>query len=152
MDTLTAIAALLALVLSAAALLLNRRLQGQANKLQSQIVKIEQAREADRIAKEQKALVVAAAWQVDGFEWIVSLTNTGRAVARNVRVSLDGLPIGDWPNHNPYPPTILGPTATFEYSLVNPKMNQSYPTVVEVTWEDDSGVAGRFQTAVNITR
>jgi hypothetical protein len=139
-------------VLSAAALLLNRRLQGQANKLQLQIVKIEQAREADRIAKEQKALVVAAAWQVMALSGLSHSPTPGgpRRGTCGCRSMVCQSEI--WPNHNPHSPTILGPMATFEYSLVNPKMNQPYPTVVEITWEDDSGVAGRFQTVVNITR
>lgn len=153
MDALTAIAAVVAIGLSLAALLISRHLQGRANDLQARIVTIEEAREADRLADEQKALVVATTYLMGKnlASWGVSLVNNGRAEARDVQVVLDGKPIADWPNNNPHPPTVLGPTGSFEYLLEPPAFNQPYPTVVEITWTDDSGT-GRWQTAVNVTK
>jgi hypothetical protein len=147
---LATIISLIALLVSVVFGVVTWRTASRQNALQKQIADIEGARERDRL-KQAHSAEVSAAVQHLGRECRLIVGNTGNAVARNLKVLVDGqaalqhrlVPRGEDEL------TTLGPGASTRYILA---VTMGSPRVLDVllSWEDDSGEQGRWESQLKI--
>jgi hypothetical protein len=138
----SAVAALVAVPVSVIALV-------SAHRTSSRMVQIEEER--DRAAEQaaRKANVRAGLVNTDRGFYILVVRNDGPGTARNIALLLDGAPASKHPAalSGPLPDSIdeLHPSAEGKFSLVA-TLGTQFPSVVEMTWEDDSGKPGVFRS------
>jgi len=118
--------------------------------LQPRLLEIEEAREKDRVARQNKADLTARVRQdpqVRGLGYYkLSVTNSGPAEAREVSVLVNDMPYQEHADGvgNPKKPDTLGPGSSHEYWL---KASVGPPFDIVIGWEDDLGAPGRFKTS-----
>lgn len=120
------------------------------NALHKQLADIEGARERDRLRLARSAMVSASILHV-GRTYRLIVENGGNASARQIKVRLDGQ---DALKHPLVPRgedelTTLGPGASTQYVLVV-MMGSARVLDVCITWEDDSGEPGRWESQLKV--
>jgi len=134
----------------------NHRLGKQNSDLQKRLLALEESRENDRIREAAKANLVADILRGDGTgpAWRLEIENRGRAEARDVTVMLEGQPILDHPGVAPATRQGLNQQlchlpggARFRYVLA-PSLQCRPPWELYITWTDDSGEPGAYQTTL----
>lgn len=123
--------------------------------LQKRMVKIEEERdEAVRIAS-QKAALTCALLRIPGnkgMRTVLRIHNDGPSAVRNVKVKINGTPLGDFPSALWEEDTIpvIGPGADYDVHMVFSLGSPSPPFHVSISWEDGTGVKDPpFETTVN---
>jgi hypothetical protein len=141
-------AVLVASLLSLAALLLSLLAYLTSRKA----LRIEEARERDRQAGARRA-ALRARLVGTGLQEFLLLENSGQAEARDIEVRLDGTLFRDHPvafkDESEFGP--LGPGSEARYPIKLFHGVPSPPFELELTWRDDSGVAGRYRTTLTPT-
>ncbi len=150
----------LALILSAVSAIKTWRTNSLQSKHQERLVNLETAREQDRQRLAQSAEVSAL---IDRGErpfmngtvkryWLV-IRNDGRALARNVRVLLDGKPFIE---HALVPDgeeeiMTIGSGIEHRYNLAVSQKSERVAHVL-IQWDDDSGEPRRWESKLQIVR
>jgi len=146
---LTAIAA----IVSIWAILAARSANKRSNDTQERLVKIEESREQD---KKKARLVAQIVNEVVGQKahqtikkHLLQIENKGLAEARDIQLILDEKPVLEHPAIVKDQKEIIqiGPQSHFDYLIVYCS-NTPRPEKVEITWMDDSGEPGRYQTSL----
>jgi hypothetical protein len=143
---------LAALLVSVWAIIASNRTARSQTQLQQQFLKLEHARERDRIAEATTASLVAQMYLVDRSARL-QITNTGRADALDVRVQVDGTPVQ---SHRLFRAAseriaVIGPDAHVEIMMMTfDGMPDSY--LVELDWENASGSPGKWRSQVSLVR
>jgi hypothetical protein len=122
------------------------------NTMQAQLLRLETARERDRVSDATRATLVARMQRFERSARLIVL-NGGRSAAQVVRVRVDGKPI----NENPWfrdveqPISLIGPDAPFEVMMMTV---DGMPTKyrVELDWEDASGQPGHWASDLTLVR
>jgi hypothetical protein len=146
---LVSIAALLA---SIWAIVASNRTARSQTALQEEFLKLETARERDRLAEATTATLVARMYRANGSARL-QIANTGRADALNVRAQIDGTPIE---KHQLFRRaaeriSVIGPDASVEVLMMTfDGMPDSY--LVELDWTNASGGPGRWRSQVTLVR
>jgi hypothetical protein len=147
---LATIISLIALLVSVVFGVVTWRTASRQTALQKQMADIEGARERDRVRQARSADVSAVVQHI-GRDYRLIIGNTGNAVARNLKVLLDGQPALQ---HRLVPRgedelTTLGAGAATRYILA---VTMGSPRVLDVllTWDDDSGGPGRWESQLKI--
>jgi hypothetical protein len=130
---------LAALVLSVLAYLTSRK-----------ALRIEQARERDRVAGARKAALRARIKRLSPHDFDLLIENDGQAEAREIEVRLDGRPFREHPAAFADQCEVgpLGPGSQARYPLKITLDGPGPPFALELTWQDDSGEPGRFRTTL----
>ena len=136
--------AILALVVSIASALYSRKQAQHA----AAIVDLERARDT---AATQAALYANLTARMEGRD--LRITNHGPAVARDVMVTLNGLPLAGNPvvyagNNTAFPVAELAPTAMVDLRLSPYGPAGKAALTVRVTWHDDSQAEARVWGSV----
>ena len=144
----------LALIISVIALLISRRAQRQQGVLQQQLLEIEQARDRSRQLEACKARLRAEIITVSlGMErqHRLEIRNDGEVEAREIKAWLEDIPIVNHPRilREATEITEIGPSSLARYILVKSFQNGP-PWRFRVTWQDDSGTPGEYQTTLTI--
>lgn len=152
-------AALIASVLSVGALIISALAWRSSRKTERQFLEIETARERDRLSKARKAFLMARMTREErlrggaGLQSVFYLVieNRGEAEARDIRLRLDGRPfrehcagLADFKD-----PQRLGPGSPLRYQLAL-AFECVPPFNLELSWRDDSGEPGSYQTTLTI--
>ena len=144
------------------------KLQEKQIKMQKRITQIEESRERDRVIQSRKANLRAelqkrrlTADYIDKFhirphdrryDYCLTIINDGPKTARNVKAMLDGKPIMDHPAIASSQQEIgtIGPGLEISYiaAITN---DCSPPFKFKVTWEDDSGEPGEYETTLTFS-
>ncbi len=139
----------LSLIVSVIALALSLRAQRDANAAQRRIVEIEEQREYERRLEARQAWVQPELRETGSGSDRLYLVNHGMAEARNVRVSLDGVPLAE--HHaavrGDSMPPLIGPGAEVS-CLLGISHDCAPPFEVEVRWDDDSGKDRLYRTTL----
>ena len=125
---------------------------------------LERARERDRKREAGKALLVARLEAVPRppdnkqTDYSIRISNSGRADARNVRCTVDGLPIAEAPGIVDGQRVIrsIPPGGTFPIKIGGighmwhraKEMNDDAQAIIELTWEDQSGEPGICRASI----
>ena len=134
----------------------NHRLGKQNSDLQKRLLALEESRENDRIRERAKASLVADTLRGDGSgpAWRLEVENKGRAEAREITVLLDGQAILNHPGVERATRQGLNDElrhlpsgARFRYVLA-PTRQCRPPWELHITWTDDSGEPGAYQTTL----
>lgn len=147
------IIAVLALVVSGIAIWRAEASQRRADRFQTRLVVIEEAREDDRVIEKQRAQLVGRLIRdrVDGsLSERLAIEDRGSAQAREIQILLDGVPL---PEHEAFlfkddpVHSKLGPHTPYEYRL-GTHMGMEDPKRLTIIWEDDAG-GGKFDSPVS---
>ncbi|NIA15989.1 MAG: hypothetical protein GWP08_18145 [Nitrospiraceae bacterium] len=141
--------------------------QRQATEAQNRIVEIEEAREKDRSLAKKKALLVASLIREQTGQVrrhsaprtrdLLRIENRGDGSAHNIVVIVDNKPVLKHPaightsvrHVNPEEITKIGPQPSqFQYLLALSRECVP-PFDVRITWDDDSGEPGEYETVVS---
>ena len=145
-------AAFSALIVSVVGVLVSILAFCSSHRTRNRLVKIEKAREKDRLTEKAKANLTAVIHkeQVKARAWSYTLEikNSGRGTARNVVVKA----IGDHKFASKVPTSIpeIGPNAAHAIVLNTGLLGTQDPLTVEITWTDDSGQPGCHRTTVTL--
>jgi len=140
-------------------------LQKEQTEMQKRITQIEESRERYRITQSQKANLRAELQKKEsttayldkyhirvrdhGCDYRLLIINDGPGTARNVKAMLDGKPILEHPAIVSSQQEIgtIGPGSEISYiaAITN---DCSPPFEFKVTWEDDSGEPGEYETTL----
>ena len=117
--------------------------------LQDRLTQIEQSREHAKLMQSLRAVLRAELRQTDGNSWRLFVANTGQGTARKVTISLDGKPLLE---HDAVRPgeqetKLIGPESEISYCM-EISFDCQPPFEFEVTWDDDSGQQGRYNTTL----
>ena len=118
--------------------------------IQARLAGIEEARERDRLSQKTKAKLRAVLQRRDPID-ILRIINDGDAAARSVVLTLDGVPFCKHPalsSEDQQQIPEIGPQSSFDCPLVI-TFDSTPPTLAELTWEDGSGVPGRYRTGLS---
>lgn len=126
-------------------------LQKEQTEMQKRITQIEEAREQDRVIQSRKANLKAELREVKRNNYHLVIKNSGQGTARNVKATLDGKRISE---HRAIASsdqeiTLIGPGSEILYT-VGITFDCSPPFKFKVTWEDDSGEPGEYETTLTI--
>jgi len=118
---------------------------------QKRQVAIEDARELDRIAQTRKAQLVARIVReppVHPTSFYLEVENKGTALARDVSITLDRTPVLGHAAlmEGQEEVTCVGRLSLFRYGLYAPSC--PYPRSIRITWSDDSGEPGLYETTL----
>lgn len=120
--------------------------QERQNELQERMLALESSRERQRIHQGKRAAVRAEVVRI-GHDRRLRLSNEGAAVARNIKVDLDGKLMQEhaWMLRNDDVVSILGPTAEAMNIIV---LTQQSPMKahIRITWDDESGEPGEWES------
>ncbi|GEM_PF-6281135 len=116
----------------------------ESKNLQTQLRDIEAAREADRLQNERRAAIVTSVQRTPTALVHFAVENRGKGEARNITLTFDGEPL-PWAA----PIASLGPGAVVVFGF-NYLGGDLPAKTVNVTWEDDSELEGRFRTAFHV--
>ena len=151
-------AAFVATLLSICAIVVSGIAFRKSHKTQNRLVKIEEARERDRLKQQKKAdLVAQIVSEVESQQarrtikkYMLRIENKGLAEARDVKVVLDDKPVLEHPAvvGNQQEGTQIGPQSCFDY-LLGYSMNTPKPACAVITWSDDSGEHGSYKTSLS---
>ena len=153
------IISIIAAVISAIAIGVSIWTHGRSHKLQTRIVALEEAREKDRLAEKQKANLTARISRElltrgtrSATQHFLYIENSGNSEARNIKVNLDGKPLLEHPTIMNDTEEIhqVGPNSDFRYLLVLSSMRGRPPSSIEISWEDDSGELGKYNTTLTL--
>lgn len=143
----------LAIVLSGAALLVSiwaasrsHRIAGEQARHQERLVKLETARERDRVGATKRASL-RARFEENDRTYLLTVWNEGAAEARAVSIIIDGRAIEDHETflvHREEVARVLGPDADARY-VVSISMGSPAVYSIELRWEDDSGEPGQWR-------
>ncbi len=131
------------------------RISRESNALQARLVVLEEAREADRQAEQQRADLSVHLEQRPGrkrMRTMLVVKNRGQAPARDVRVVMDEEPIDEHGSVfcDSLPIPVVGPEAEAPFIVATSK--DHYPPFhVEVTWVDDTGDDHIYETTLTAT-
>lgn len=150
-DSLTATLSGLAILVSIWAAAKAHSAAAQQNLIQERLLKLESARERDRVAGSKRANL-SAEIRSDGRDWLFVVRNDGPGQARAIQVLVDNksLPAHERILCEPDElVTTLGPGAKVPYVMA---VAMGSPLVYEVSliWEDDSGDPGRWESQLHI--
>jgi len=124
-------------------------LQKEQIEMQERITQIEEAREQDRAIQSRKANLKAELRKVERNNYRLVINNSGQGTARNVKATLDGKPILEHPAINPGQQeiTLIGRYSEISY-IARITFGCRPPFKFKVTWEDDSGEPGEYETTL----
>ena len=136
----------LSLVVSAIAIYTSWQAQRQAIAAQRRIVEIEEQRERDRQLTEVKASLHPQLRKTPRNSYRLYLVNSGKGIASNVRVRLDGKRFSEHAAaiRGDDMPTQVGPNSEVS-CLLGVSMDCAPPFSIDVEWEDDSGKDRLYQ-------
>lgn len=130
-------------------------LQKEQTEMQKRITQIEESRERERAIQSKKACLRAKLRKNERGFYCLDINNSGQGIARNVKATLDGMPIFRHPviDRDQQVITLIDPQ-------IGPHSKISYTTSItfvcnssfkfKVTWEDDSGEPGEYETTLTI--
>jgi len=123
-----------------------------SRRTQKKQLRIEEARERDRVSESRKAKLVArtAREQTFGeFSWHLYIENKGAGEARDIVVTVNGKPVGEHSaiHGSGKKGTVLGPGSSFRYPVML-ALKEKPPSEVAITWSDDSGDPGSYRTTI----
>ncbi len=126
-------------------------LQKEQTEMQKRITQIEEAREQNRVIQSRKANLKAELQKVKRNSYHLVIENSGQGTARNVKATLDGKPISDHPAiaSGQKEIRLIGPGSKISY-IASITFECSPPFEFKVTWEDDSGEPGKYETTLTI--
>jgi len=126
-------------------------LQKEQIEMQKRITQIEEAREQERAIQSRKANLKAELQKVERNNYRLVINNSGPGTARNVKATLDGKPILEHPAivHDQQEITLIGPDSEISY-MTDINFDCSPPFEFKVTWEDDSGIPGKWETTLTL--
>jgi len=127
-------------------------LQKEQIEMQKRITQIEEAREQERAIQSRKANLQAELQKVERNNYRLVINNSGQGTARNVKATLDGKPILEHPAIVPDQQEIIliGPDSEISY-MTGIKLGCSPPFEFKITWEDDSGEPGEYETTLTFS-
>lgn len=131
-------------------------LQKEQTEMQKRITQIEEAREQDRAIQSRKANLKAELRKDERNNYRLVIKNSGQGTARNVKATLDGKPISEHPailfdKETKEDALIIGPHSGISYIIcITKDPGTSPPFEFKVTWEDDSGEPGEYETTLTI--
>lgn len=139
--------ALIAVVIAALALYSSWRTGKQSNDLQRRLVQIEQSREHAQIKQSLQAVLRAGLRNYGPESRRLFIRNSGQGTARNVKVTLDGKSIPEHPAvaRDKQEASLIGPDSEISY-LLPLTYDRLPPIKFSVTWDDDSGEPGQYNT------
>ncbi len=125
------------------------KVQEEQVEMQKRITQIEEAREQDRVIQSRKAYLKAELRKNERGSYRLVIKNSGQGTARNVKATLDGKPILEHPAINPSQQeiTLIGPYSEISY-IARITFGCRPPFKFKVTWEDDSGEPGEYETTL----
>ena len=120
--------------------------------MQQRITQIEESRERDRVIQSRKAYLRAELQEYKQNSYHLVIENVGQGTARNVKAELDGKPIMDHPAIASSQQEIgtIGPGSEISY-IAAITYDCSPPFEFKVTWEDDSGEPGEYETTLTFS-
>jgi len=126
-------------------------LQKEQTEMQKRITQIEEAREQDRAIQSRKANLKAELRKDERNSYHLVIKNSGQGTARNVKATLDGKLISGHPAIASGQEEIesIGPGSKISY-IASITFDCSPPFKFKVTWEDDSGEPGEYETTLTI--
>ena len=128
----------------------------ESQQTQDKMLKIEQAREHDRqLAKQsaarekQSAALTTEKLKHKSGYYILNINNFGSSEARNIKVTLDDKPLSEFPNINPDPDAndTIGHDSTLPFRWKTSHV-LSPPFKAKISWSDDSGEDGLYETTL----
>lgn len=130
----------LSLGVSAVALYTSWQANRQAIAAQRRIVEIEEQRERDRQRGELQASLHPQLRKINGHSYRLYLVNSGKVLARNIRVRLEGKRFSEHPAaiQGDDIPAQVGPHSEAS-CLINITMTCAPPFPIHVEWDDESG-------------
>jgi hypothetical protein len=142
-----------AIGVSVVALVRGGRTQNRLVKVDERLVSIEEKRETDRQLDARKARLTAFVDRgAHGSGHVLRVENSGAAEAREVKVLLDGVPVGDHSATATLPPekgkTIVGPNSDIRYR-VTLTGDMLPPSEIVVEWTDDSSEPGHYRNSLS---
>jgi hypothetical protein len=154
-NVIAVVAALVAIAALWLAARTNRKqihLQEQQNRLQADLVRIEQVRERDRVVAGSQAKLQGQLFAgiSGGMTAHLRVTNLGAATARNIRITIDETPILRHSAFRRDPlPGAIAPGAPVNFRMVAfDGMETRYRVAID--WDDESGHAGHWNSTVSI--
>ncbi len=126
-------------------------LQKEQTEMQKRITQIEESRERERAIQSKKACLKAELREVKPNNHRLFIENSGQGTARNVKATLDGKPIFRHPviDRDQQVITLIGSHSKISY-MADIKLGRRPPFKFKVTWEDDSGEPGEYETTLTI--
>ena len=127
-------------------------LQKEQTEMQKRITQIEESRERERAIQSKKACLKAELREVERNNrrsHRLVIENYGQGTARNVKATLDGMPILEHPAfiRSQQEIILISPHSKISY-MADIKLSCSPPFEFKVTWEDDSGEPGEYETTL----
>jgi len=128
----------------------------KSQRTQDKMFNIEQAREKDRqLAKQSAALEKQSAalttekLKLEPPFYKLNINNFGASEARNIKVTLNHMPLSKFPNISPNPDAnyTIGPGSTLPFRWKT-SLILSPPLYAKITWSDDSGIDGVYETTL----
>lgn len=126
-------------------------LQKEQTEMQKRITQIEESRERERAIQSKKACLKAELREVKPNNHRLFIENSGQGTARNVKATLDGMPILNHPiiAYGQQEIILIGSYSEIWYKTGDMRY-YSPPFKFKVTWEDDSGEPGEYETTLTI--
>ena len=153
------IVSIIAVVVSALATGISGLAWYNNRKTQTRLVKIEEAREEDRIYQSKKARLVAHIHKevenqrMHNTMWknMLRIENKGLCEARDIKLALDDKPVMEHRAilKSQSEVTQIGPQSHFDYPLIL-TLATVPPSKAEITWTDDSGEPGSYKTTLTM--
>jgi hypothetical protein len=147
-EFLTFLVAVCALFVSIWAVCSSKRANRKATETQARLLGIEEQRDADRLTQARQAALRAALRSDLTGGHCLHISNRGRGAARRIQILMDGKPLDEHPavHSGVRIPEVI--EAGSEISRHVFTCDSNPPFEVEITWEDDSNVPGRYQTTL----
>lgn len=144
--------AIAAFLVSVVAVVMSVKTQGKQGKLQARLVEIEEARDQSLAQQARRARLRAEITSRPGVRspnYYLEIINDGEAVAGNVIARLEDKPIMEHPAIPGFQSEIteIGPRSTARY-ILSITMTRTPPWRLSLTWDDESGSPGSYQTTL----
>lgn len=144
----------ISLGLSAVAIVVAMWTNCRSHKLQSRVVKMEETREKDRLIEQKKASLTARIVREPGgrnMRDLLVIENLGSGEARNISAMLDGKPLLEHPAILQKERKLdeIGPRSAVKFLLFTADQLKP-PNKITITWEDDSGQPGKYNTTLTL--
>jgi hypothetical protein len=138
--------AAVSMVVSLIAMFKSNKAQQEANAAQRKLVKIEEDRELERRSGSLEAHLKPSLRKM-GSSYRLYIENSGAAEARNVRISMDGVPLSEHRVGGDQIPLIIGPSSEASCLLALSLANHP-PFNAEIQWDDESGLNHSYRTTL----
>jgi len=150
-DIIVSIVSVFSLFASIIAIFISRKAHREAITVQRRIVEIEEQRERDRQLSELKASLHPRLRKTDRGLYRLHVVNSGKGLARNVRVTLDGKRLVEHGTavQGGEIPALIGPNSEVSCLLVI-TLGCAPPFKIEVEWDDESGKDRIFQGTLTL--